>query len=1454
MPRLLRVHFASIGHPDARLAPVTLDFTNGGGGQHVPAGNDTVIWLRNGGGKSSMLNLLFSVFLPDMREFLGTTAEGKKQRFDDYVQANDLGFVITQWDLSETDTRPLFDDLPAPSRIVGRMVAWPDQHKSMDASKLKRLFFSLKTAPDIQLRSLPVQGLGEPIRSFEDFRRWLFDLREAKPELDVYYTEVQREWREHLSSIHLDPELFRYLVQMNRNEGDAESLFRHKTARDFVRFFLEMTLDPSRAASVINNMQELKKQLRARPKRLLESRFLEAVVAQFEPLTAEVARYRDAATRLNRLCFDGSALIAGLTHSRDTLEEESRREEARAQSAAKQRREHEQAEIQFRRQAAWLQRRAAKLELAEAEAAFSEAQAGQQHAKDLVCIVEAAKCLARVRELEAQKKGLIEAQRMSERGRAPLRQAAEAAGTRLVALLDDAVATTRERQRGVSGHLTKAEETRGQLSDELGRLQTEIGQLAERAANLGKQITRRDQAAATLVADGILDSDETSAEALNRWKQQGEISGRQLQSAQNDHTESERAIERLQEELDTLIERCNTVDQDRRTQELELERAVAGRDELSAHPRIVEVEEVERANLEAPGLKARLAESLHATQNRLFRLRIEAVEGKRALDSIQRTQLLPPPPDVEIVVRELQARDIPAGPFLAYLAEHLSPDDAERLLASNPGRFTGVGVPTANWLEKVRELDESMPGIHGPVQVSLFTLDNDEEPAAGLVLTPGERGAFCHSAAQSVRHRLEAEELDRAERRERLDCLCAEIGDVIRKLNEFLDLYGDGRLAKLESVVNALREEATELRGQIEATRKKLGEAKERRSELTAKTDEFRQAVQTAASHTQRINIFIAEHEEELPRVGEELKETRRRQSELDTKRRSAKSQLAKVDQKSAEYRAEIHQYEIELRDLGKEKDVVRYQTDGAEEAAAVSLEEARAEYAELERSLDRELSNDRTQGQLDQLEPDLTQATEDYRLAVNELSVDDVEACCDAGHLDIAMTKAKRNASDLAEQRGKAEVSRDNAAKALQEVEGSTDSRIAPPNAASVDTATKARERAAELLVECATQTDKKEQTERNRRDHEVKAAKAKSRADDRRSHEKLLRVLVKEPVDAEPASLPADAAELELAITEFCDQFEEAQRLEQDLNQAVHGRLARIRATIDNPEFADHQDQIRARLRADESVMIDQAETMLQRLQERLHVTADLLKTLDEHRTTVLTAVHELAMDAKRLLGNIEKVSVMPDGFDAWTGKPFLRVRLPAIGKTPDERMARLEPLVDRIMEEAELPDGVRLAAQALEALLGGRDFDVTLLKPKPKGARQANRHSIAQLASFSEGEKLTVAVLLFCTLIRLRARNRPSDQGGAKVLVLDNPFGKCNYPEFIRQQLAIANQLNIQLVYTTGVEDLGALSHFPNRIKLRNTTRNRRTGFAHVTHDEEGIVTGIRVARREAANDAT
>jgi hypothetical protein len=85
-----------------------------------------------------------------------------------------------------------------------------------------------------------------------------------------------------------------------------------------------------------------------------------------------------------------------------------------------------------------------------------------------------------------------------------------------------------------------------------------------------------------------------------------------------------------------------------------------------------------------------------------------------------------------------------------------------------------------------------------------------------------------------------------------------------------------------------------------------------------------------------------------------------------------------------------------------------------------------------------------------------------------------------------------------------------------------------------------------------------------------------------------------------------------------------------------------------------------------------------------------------------------------------------------------------------------------------------------------------------------------------------------------------------------VLDNPLGTASHVALLRLQRDVAAAHGVQLVYTTGVEDLGAVGQFPNVLRMRNapgSLRNRRYVVLdqQATADDDGI-TSARVLRED------
>lgn len=111
------------------------------------------------------------------------------------------------------------------------------------------------------------------------------------------------------------------------------------------------------------------------------------------------------------------------------------------------------------------------------------------------------------------------------------------------------------------------------------------------------------------------------------------------------------------------------------------------------------------------------------------------------------------------------------------------------------------------------------------------------------------------------------------------------------------------------------------------------------------------------------------------------------------------------------------------------------------------------------------------------------------------------------------------------------------------------------------------------------------------------------------------------------------------------------------------------------------------------------------------------------------------------------------------------------------------------------------------------------------KPSTTLGVERVSVERMRKWSGGEKVTISLLLFCMVAKLRATGRGRDQPGLGALPLDNPLGKASYVVFLNLQRKVAAANGIQLIFLTGVGDMKAVGRFPNVIRMRNTrTRHR------------------------------
>jgi hypothetical protein len=241
---------------------------------------------------------------------------------------------------------------------------------------------------------------------------------------------------------------------------------------------------------------------------------------------------------------------------------------------------------------------------------------------------------------------------------------------------------------------------------------------------------------------------------------------------------------------------------------------------------------------------------------------------------------------------------------------------------------------------------------------------------------------------------------------------------------------------------------------------------------------------------------------------------------------------------------------------------------------------------------------------------------------------------------------------------------------------------------------------------------------------------------------------------------------------------------------------------------------------------------------LRPRLRSLEDDLTNIGRHRAGIVTRLQGMVGEALRTLRLAQRLSQLPDGLSDWSGQQFLRFRFDEID---DDTLLseRLGEVVDRTAEGylsggKEQRDGLSLLLRGVRAAMP-KGVRVEMLKPD--AVLRTERLRVSEIRDvFSGGQQLTAAIVLYCTMAALRANQRGEGRRPhAGVLFLDNPIGRASAGYLLELQFGVAQALGVQLVYTTGLFDAGALSTFPLIVRLRNDA-DLRAGRKYLSVDEQ------------------
>lgn len=1419
MAKILAIHLCGVGHQEARFHPLTLRFDRGG----VPSA--VVVNLRNGGGKTSLLSLIYAVLLPAKNDFLGNVNESHRT-LEEYFLPGKLGVVAMEME-------------QAGSRFVV-MIAWVRKERDHQPT-----LATFKSGPKgIAFSDLPLQGLqAQAASNLAELMKWLQARHGQSPgDVDLFVASNYKEWHSRLRLLRgVDAHLFRSHLTMNRSEGAVDEEFQFNKTSKFIEKYLEFAMETPVGGGeaedpVTASLNEHRRSLAKLPQYRKEVDFIAAALPLLTELNGlnglerTAQSERDEAFAQLRILADGVDFL--LRSLRETFASNQSLKSSHEATRADLVRKRDNA----KRHMEGYERRGKELKLKEATVALADAKKNADAKRRSAAMLAAAKIYREVRGARSELNALTEKRNRIEQALKPDLDLVRERAARLRWAYLDSIKSEQEALADIKAEIDLAKEEIGRLRIAEGETQRVLSDILAKLQSVTDRIAHASRARQILVDERILEPREGAAVALARHTEENVRHDNAAGTARATASAARTSAGERRNRAAGLRKTAATAGKEAAAARADIARFDAAVAACGANPEVLNALEGGSFDPFNEGVVPALQARERVIRQECLNLAISSSEDRRIIESYNPVgnSLFPPPREIAELVQRLKGENIPAV-LSAYewLAQNTAgTDQALAMLRSDPATYSGIVANTPEALEAAERLLASH-SLTRPVKITLAATLRSEMKVANVVVVP-ERCGFFNAAAAKVEfasvdesHRHQDEKI---REREADASRFATAADRVAGLqNDFPKTWLDGRRSALEvqdrlateSEAGALAEDK-----EAEAADRRAVDSDRLATEHAMTASEARNAatrvrefIQSFGSHldgwlreersyTEKRDVADADHRRiqgQISPLEDSITAAEERRQAANSRRATLEAQFAvaglapyittedeRVDHGDAVEEAPLFQAAREVYE-----DKAREQSVAQEIAAATKL------LTEAEGRFNRG-RGDATETEISPLSvfPDLDdkalQSESVARLAEGKLAV--ATSALESAERDVPRSQTLNEREDM-------------------------DPGLPKPQTSSEADALKLQK--AELHEEMRRQADAA-------RDDMLAAEQAAKDAESAiEQYESILALLApaKPENPVQTASLVGKPGEDRVQVMESKRRFEAAVTRSTEIvrkRDKLHEQ--RLDPLVKHEQWDGFQAEVREKLRRFSRDELNAgADQLVRDCQERNAGLVAKLAEIDKVRETLVDQLYAKASEALRLLNRAARFSTMPTGLGAWSGQPFLRIPPPTL-PSQDERRTILRGLMERWMVASKadmaIPRGAALAFECLMAVMNQKEITIEILKPEAGDPTVCNYQPVTKLASFSGGQRVTAAILLYCVIVRVR-----SEQGDllndCGFLLLDNPFGKASHFPLIELQLRMAEAMGVQLVYMTGINDFEALSSFPLRIRLRNAARNASGG---------------------------
>jgi len=1411
-----RCYFDGVGHPESFYRDLTFELFPG----HWTPAADTVphcyIDLVNGGGKTTWISLLLTLFEPKRDRFIQCVAgrkKGKDYHYNHYFHRQ-LSTILVE----------MVDD-------QHRQVVLGQYHQKQGDETDRVFFICEQSAMDgaSVFEHIPTAGrarqhpdMAPHTESLAAARKWLNRQKVANPRHWRPY-KVRKEWHDALREIGINLQTINTLITINSEEGGVSHFARYKSEYDFLQKFFACCFSAREIATLAETCEQditQGQRLRQLEERDQLYRTLNHHWAAFQPLAERVRTGRDAlghieldlAEQLRDLrafqqqlkqairCSDGQ--IATLALSVD------KKQQAQRTAAAEQAAVEYQVRVQeYNEVKAAIERTTSQLSACNDERVILQAIA--EYRRWQQSLTRCKQHRATVAAIDADQQSPLLKALADARGRA------HAVYTREISTLArqrQACKTAIERQQGeerandqalqqITNDIATCAARRDQCKETVAAADAECQTLRDQhwimpgeSPEVACQRQRAEQQRAASAHESAQNQLERSTERYETAKQMQAEAGETLRQQENNRNQHASAVQQANHQLEKMQQRLQPIDHQL--------------DPLTG-PSVA-------TTLERYKQERRARRDHERAQNEQYRHELAALKaaGHLLVDGVTRKAL-----------QCFYDRGLRPDQILAYpdYLSHVLDDNATRIarvIDQDPGRYLGLAVTDSDALLKVEQALTQIEWADRPIPIHALAASDLDGTAATATVLASENKLLYSEAACAQRMKVLEEQLTASDKR--LNTLETGVTEIAMALGQWHEYWQDtgSRWPTLHEQLSQANDQLAQAKQRDIQACEALQQAEQQREQCHQRLTDAQREAAEADLRAQRLDQFTQGRWQagqqaiiNAAELSEQLKTLRQRKREL----RQTQRQIQHALEQEYTRRGELaHAYDA----LNHQFNHSTFRTaDAVEEGTAgINPELARQVVAEAEKALE-----------AFQNSPETRQAKADLNTAEKQRAADYEALCETAGWQQFetlvtekaGMAPAQRisqlrmvmdRIEGLEQTRREQQTVEQHQRELLEAAEAAKpDDRAVPGDL------TELRQQRGALL---------RSLEELNQQLKHDSAQLAYMQADNQQQQAQhtdsaaLITSIVsriRQAAGGEPVSVEDLAARTE-TVNGLTSRFDEQNGRFKRLDSEARARWDDFSRVIDN-ELSRPLDEQK------DPAMLSRLRTLdYTRAQAALDNTSLALKDCqDANRDDIEkiqrgwdATVIDLTMHLDRAISLLRAAAraKIPTGSPIHPGKAIFRMSESLSRLHQQDLSARCREALERWIRKGVVPasNGTndQLTASLFQQLLPEGELNVRLIKTSHM--ERASYFPVSAPVG-SDGQLLTSAFLLYMTIAQVRAVT--ANEPGYGFMVADNPIGECNADSLVRMQLQMARAVGVQLIYLTGHADLNAQAMFDKNI---------------------------------------